>query len=102
MFGQISSIINSTSSASAFASASSSAIMQRAFLQDFITSFEGDHALSNDSFEETDSGYCSLDELELEFDNRDDQDDDIEILLDPSQLNIEEQLVYEMLHISII
>ncbi|KAL0079717.1 hypothetical protein J3Q64DRAFT_1838735 [Phycomyces blakesleeanus] len=82
------------SSLTAISIPSASAIRQRSYSQESPT-------FPNESFMDIDSGYCSLDELEVLFTEHGDDEDDIEILLDPSELDLEDQFVYEMCNISI-
>ncbi|KAL0086724.1 hypothetical protein F4703DRAFT_1927588 [Phycomyces blakesleeanus] len=73
---------------------------QRSYSQESISISPESSKYSNDSFMDVDSCNCSADKLKTSFSNCDEEDDDIEILLDPSQLDIEGQFVYEMCSIS--
>ncbi|KAL0087069.1 hypothetical protein F4703DRAFT_1927935 [Phycomyces blakesleeanus] len=96
MFAQTSSKSNSTSSVPAK--------RQRSYSQESINISTESSKSSNDCFMDIDSGNRSLGEFHIALCNlgeeTDEDDDDIDILLDPSQLDVESQFVYEMCNIS--
>ncbi|KAL0095391.1 hypothetical protein F4703DRAFT_1923033 [Phycomyces blakesleeanus] len=93
MFGQTSLISSSASSVPSKRS--------RSYSQESITISTSSSANCAVSFMDVDSGNCSFGECNISFCTREEEDeDDIEILLDPSQLDMEDQFIFEMCNIS--
>ncbi|OAD79135.1 hypothetical protein PHYBLDRAFT_58184 [Phycomyces blakesleeanus NRRL 1555(-)] len=89
MFGQTSLISSSASSVPSKRS--------RSYSQESITISTSSSANCAVSFMDVDSGNCSFGECNISFCAREEEDeDDIEILLDPSQLDMEDQFIFEI------